>query len=570
MFFSQIKDRSLSILKFVMALFIVVSPTLFGFLDTELSACILFILSGGLYVIRMRKTGQGHVSICQFVMTALLFYAIISTLWADNHSGHYTYILMLSSLIMFFGLVTDYFNESNGEKLQRRIMYMLSLSGTVCALWNFIYWVLALVPYGKKDSFSQGIGNSDFLAVFMLLCIIITYNLIRGNSSGRKALLWMSILVMLFSFVMAGSSVWFLLAVFTVMFLIKRKTNKFFVPMTFLLAGLFLAFVLIFGSGTQQGAVLKDVFGYGTRNFFGHGGGFWSAREMFLGGEFANFRVPGLLAFLYASSGPIGLVAAVALAGRVVFQFLKLKSWASAANIFITIMIMLFPFAQSPVPLFLWTGLIAYNEKDANLSVIKTFRTDTVKFTTYAIGISVILSAAIMCQNFIKISALHKYNTEKYPEAYELYDIAATINPLDSESCRMAARSLYMSENIKERREEALMLIDKAQKRDRNNLENMNIRAKIYYKCGMYEHSYSEYSALAFRVKVNDKYNLEIVKSLYNIICTKEKGSTEAKELYEKMTDVANKTEDLDCREKINNIVDKALIYTKGELAVEK
>ena len=340
--------------------------------------------------------------------------------------------------------------------------------------------------------------------------------------------------------------------------------------MTLVFAGLFLVFVVISGNGTEQGAVFKDVFRYGIKNLFGYGGGFWSAREMFFSSKFTDSAVPGLLAFLCASSGLIGIVCLIALSGRVVLQFLKLKSWASAANIFITVMIMFFPFSQSPVSLFLWIGLIAYNEKDANLSGTRTFKQDTVKLTTYVIAVAAVLSASIMCQNFIKISALYKYEDAKYLEAYEIYNTAATINPLDGESLRMAAKSLYMSGNIKERREEALILIDKAHKRDRYNLENMHIRAQIYYKCEMYELSAREYEVIASKVKVSDSYNLEVVKSLYNIICTKEKGSTEAKELYEKMSDIASKTRDLDYREKINNIADKALIYTKGELAVEK
>lgn len=570
MLFSAIKDRSLTLLKFVMALFIVVAPTLFGFSDIELSACILFILIGFLFVVRMRKTGQGHISICQFVMMTLLFYSIVSVLWADNRNGHCTYILMISSLTMFFGLVTDYLNGNNDEKIQRRMMYMISLGGALCALWNFIYWVVALIPYGKNDCFSEGIGSSDFLAVFMLLCIIITYKLIGGNRPARKIWLVINMLLMIFVFIMTKSSGWFLLLVFTVMFLVTRKTKKFFVPMTLVFAGLFLIFVIIFGSGSVHGTVFKDVFRYGAGNLFGHGGGFWSAREMLSNGKIDGFEIPGLLAFLCASSGIIGLLSCIAMAGRVVFQFLRLKSWASAANVFITVMILFFPLAQSPVPLFLWVGLIAYNEKDANLSKVRTYRPDTVKATTCIIAVAGVLAVTVMGQIFIKINALHKYEDKNYIEAYELYNTAATINPMDGESCRMAAKSLYMSESIKERYTEALMMADKAQKRDRYNLENMHIKAQIYYKCEMYDLSYGEYSALAFRVEANDRYNLEAVKSLYNIIRTKEKGSTEAKEIYDKMTDVAGKTRDLDYKEKINNIVDKALVYTKGELTVEK
>lgn len=570
MLFSAVKDRSLTVLKFVMALFIVVAPTLFGFLNIELSACILFILTGVLYVSRIRKTGQCHISICQFVMMTLLFYSVVSTLWADNKNGHFTYILIISGLIMFFELVSDYFSENNDVKLQRRMMYMLSLSGTLCALWNIIYWVVFLIPYGKKDGFSAGLGNSDFLAVFMLFCIILTYKLMCKNKPLRKALFFVSLLIMVFTFVMTGSFVWFLLLVFAVMFFVTRKTKKLFVPMTLLFAGLFLAFIIVSANMNGQGTVFSDVFKYGIKNLFGHGGGFWTAREMFFSGEYTNVSIPGLFAYLCAATGLTGIIVCVALTGRVVFHFLKLKTWASAANIFITLMIMLLPMAQSPVPVFLWAGLIAYNENDAKLSPVKTIRKDTVKYTTYVIAVSGVLTAVMLCRCLIIMNASHKYENRRYIDAYELYNIAATISPVDAESCRMAAKALYMSDDIKNRHTEAIELVNKAQKRDKYNLENMHIKAQIYYKCEMYELSAQEYMDIASRVAVDSVYNLETVKSLYNIIRTKEKGSVEAKTLYEKMAEIASNTADLDYREKINNIVDKALVYTKGELTVER
>lgn len=569
MLFSEVKDRSLLVLKFVMAVFIVIAPTLFGFLNIELSACILFLLTGILYVVRMRRTGQGHISICQFIIMTLLFYSLVSTLWADNRNAHFTYILVISGAIMFFSLVTDYFYESSDKKVERRMMYMLCLSGTVCALWNFIYWIAELIPYGIKESFCQGLGSSDFLAVFMLLCIIVTYKLIPGNKRIRRTLLVISLILMIFTFVMAGGVGWFLFAVFAAMYFVTRKTKKFFVPMELAFSVIFLIFVLISGSNSEQGMIFKDVFGYGTKNLFGHGG-FWSARELFFSQKYADALVPGLFATLCASSGFVGIICCVCLAGRAVFQFIKLKSWVSAANIFVTVMIMFFPFSQSLIPLFLWVGLLAYNEKAANLSATREFGKDTVKFTTCVIVAISVLTTGLMCQIFIKMNASDKYDNKKYLEAYKLYNTAATINPVDGESARMAAKSLYMSESIENRRQEALLLLDKAQKRDKYNLENRELRAQIYYKCGMYELSAQEYASIAAEVKLNGSYNLEAVKSLYNIIKTKEKGSSEAISLYQRITTVADRTQDLDYKEKINNIADKALVYTKGELAVEQ
>ncbi len=570
MLFTEGKDRSLAVLKIVMALFIVVAPTLFGILNMELSACMLFLLTGLLFLLRIRNTGKGYVSICQFAMMTLLFYSAMSSFWASNKNGHYIYILIISGLIMFFGIITEYFSENSDEKAERRMMYMISLSGAVCGLWNFVYWVAVLLPFGKTESFSQGLGSSSFLAVFMLLSIVITSKLFCGNTRSRKILFVISLFLMAFTFVMTESSGWFLLAIFIVMFVATRKTKKFFVPMTLAFSVLFLIFTIISGSASEQGAVFKDVFRYGVKNLFGNGGGFWSAREIFFTSEYKDASIPGLFAVLCASSGLVGIICSLAVFGRVVFQFIKLKSWVSAANVFVTIMVMLFPLAQSPVALFLWVGLIAYNEKDAELAVLRNFNKDTVKFATWIISVISVFTAVLMCLNFVKMNALKKYNSNNYPASYELYNTVAKINPADAESCRMAAKSIYMSENITDRYAEAVFLTEKAQKWDKYNVENMLIKANVYYKCGMYELSAQGFEKIASGVVVNDRYNLETVKSLYEIICTKEKGSAEAKALYEKMTGIAERTHNLDYKEKINNIVDKALVYTKGELAVEK
>ena len=344
---SKVKDYSSAVLKIVMALFIVVAPTLFGFINMEISACLLFLLMGVLFVVRIRKTGQGHISVCQLAMLVLLLYSAVSTLWVSNRFGHGTYMLIISGLIMFFGMATEYFSENNDEKAQRRIMYMLSLGGVVCALWNFIYWIVALLPFGKKEQFSQGIGNSGFLALFMMLCIIVTYNLIRGNKKSRKILFIISILIMAFVFVMSGNVAWFLLGVFAIMYFSTRRTKKFFVPMTLAFSTVFLIFVLVTGNGATRSVVFNDVFAYGMKNIFGRGGGFWSARRMILGENNLSDSVPGLFASLCAASGIVGIAFCAFLAGRVVFQFIKLKSWACAVNIFITVMVLFMPFSKS-------------------------------------------------------------------------------------------------------------------------------------------------------------------------------------------------------------------------------
>ena len=72
-----------------------------------------------------------------------------------------------------------------------------------------------------------------------------------------------------------------------------------------------------------------------------------------------------------------------------------------------------------------------------------------------------------------------------------------------------------------------------------------------------------EYTTISDLVKNNSKYNFAAVEALYKIIESTSEGSPEAREIYEKMVGISQRTEDLDYREKINNISDKALVYTR-------
>ena len=147
--------------------------------------------------------------------------------------------------------------------------------------------------------------------------------------------------------------------------------------------------------------------------------------------------------------------------------------------------------------------------------------------------------------------------------AYSLYNSASIINPFDSESAFMAAQSLYNSESVEKFYTEAIELADKAGKRDKDNLFCNKLKAQIHYACGRYDMAVQEYTYISSRAKVNDEYNLMLVEALYEIIQENPEGSAEAVEVYDKIVEIAKNTENPDYREKINNIADKALVYTR-------
>ena len=73
-----------------------------------------------------------------------------------------------------------------------------------------------------------------------------------------------------------------------------------------------------------------------------------------------------------------------------------------------------------------------------------------------------------------------------------------------------------------------------------------------------------------FAAKVNEKYNLALSKTLYKIVQKNPKGSSETKRAYEEILTIAQETQNLDYRKEINDIADKALVFTKGELTDEE
>ncbi len=564
------KNRTFSVLQAVMALFITIVPALLGFLDRTAGAYMLFLVTGVLFIMRIKSTRNIYVSICNFIFLILLFYSTVSLIWVNNRNGHVEYMTMITGLMLFFCLTADYFSESNDEKIHRRMMYMVAISCAICAAVNILYWIICLVPYGKADNFSQGLGSSDFLAAFMIVGILITLKLMVNNKKRRIALFSVFLVMMAFVFYMAKSSIAVIfVAMMAGIYYLTRKSKRFFVPLTLSLATVFLIAVIAIVNANGQFAVFKDVFEYGIRHIFGNGGGFWSGGEMFLKSGYENAALPGLFAVLCGASGLVGIICALGITARAVVQFVKIKSWACAVNLFLTVMIMILPLAENSVCLFLWVGLTAYNEKESEFMVKRTFEKKALSKLVTITVVATIISAVLLCQAFIKMSAYNNLKKGKYLEAYELYCAAATLNFTDGESCRMAAYAMNESDMIQTRSKEALDLLDKAGKRDKYNLQNYVIRAQVYFNCGMYEMSAKEYEIVASKAVVNDRYNLLMVKSLYKIVERQEKGSPETKALYDKMVEIAKNTENLDYREEINNIADKALVYTKGELNVE-
>lgn len=571
MLFTIDKNKSLSLLQAVMALFIVLAPSAMAMLPANSVVYTLFIIFALIFMLRIKKTQRVYISPMHFVILPLLCYALIASVWAKNKEGHLMYVFIILAAVFFLSSAIDYFKESNCENLRRRMMYLFLSSGTLCALTNVFYWLLYIIPVAGKDAFSYGVGSSDFLSVFMLLCIMCALFLIKSNAPSRRKMLIPMLLIMLFVFVMAKSLIgWVTALLICITAVSSKQSEKMLLPVSLIsavvLAGIAIAVATLMPWGEFSG----DLFSLGCAHPFGSGGGVVSAQALYGTRIYPGDISAGLMATLFAQSGVIGLICCVAVILRVLIHFFKLKNIESLVCLFLLILLMVLPLGKNYAMLFLWIGLFAYNEQSLSMCVGRSIKSNFLQKAVYTPAALSAIAAVLFTQCFMRAYAHLSFKNENYMSAYGVYRAAAAINITDSESCRLAAACLRKGADIKAQRDEAIALIDKAVKRDGNNLENIVEKARIYYACEEYDLCAQQYRIASRRANVNEKYNLSLAKTLYKIVQKNPRGSSETKRAYEEILSIAQETQNLDYRKEINDIADKALIFTKGELGSEE
>lgn len=571
MLFTIDKNKSLAFLQAVMALFIVLAPTALAMLPAHSDVYALFIVFALVFLMRIKKTQRVYFSPMHFVLLAFFCYTLISSIWAKNKEGHLLYIFITAAAVFFLGNAIDYFKESNCENLRRRMMYLFLSSGTLCALINVSYWLLYIIPVAGKEAFSYGIGSNDFLAVFMLICMMCAICLIRSTAPSRRKMLIPMLIIMLFVFVMAKSLTgWVMALLICIIAASSKQSEKMFLPISLIsvviLAGIAVAASTLMPWGDLSG----DLFALGCRHPFGSGGGVISAQALYGVKAYPKDSTAGLMAMLFAQSGIVGLICCGAVILRVLTHFFKLKNIESLISLFILTLLMILPFGKNYAVFFLWIGLFAYNENSLSMCVGRNVKKDFLQKMIYLLAAFSAIAAVLFAQCFMRAYGNVCFENENYMSAYSVYRAAAAINIADSESCRMAAASLRKGADIKAQRDEAVALVDKAIKRDTGNLENTVEKARIYYACEEYDLCAQQYRIASQQAVRNEKYNLSLAKTLYKIVQKNPKGSSETKRAYEEILSVAQETHNLDYRKEINDIADKALIFTKGELASEE
>ena len=571
MLFTIDKNKSLALLQAVMAFFPVLAPSVLELFPVHSGVYALFIVFTLIFTVRIKKTQRVYFSPVHLVLLPFLGYVIISSLWAKNNEGHLLYTFIIMTVIVFLSTAIDYFKESSSDNINRRMMYLLLSSGTLCAVINIAYWFLYILPVGGKNTFSFGMGTNDFLAVFMLFCMMCALALIKSNSQKRRRFIILGFIIMLFVFVMSKSLIGFIAAILICVITISSKqSEKMFLPVSLISVAVLAGISIAVSTVMPWGEFTGDLFDLFLSRPMGSGGGVVGAQTLYASKAYGKDISAPISALIIAQSGILGAVCTVAIYLRTLIHFLKLRNESSLISLLVLTLMMILPFGNSYAVLFLWLGLFACNEQSLSMCMVRNFKSSSLEKTVYTLAVVTTVCALLFMQCFMRVCADKKFNNEDYMSAYSIYRAAAAINISDSESCRMAAKSLRKGAEIKAMRDEAVALIDKAIKRDETNLENIVEKARIYSACEEYDLCAQQYRIASRSAKVNEKYNLALSKTLYKIVQKNPKGSSETKRAYEEILTIAQETQNLDYRKEINDIADKALVFTKGELTDEE
>ena len=575
MLFNITKQNSLAFIQIFVAVLILTVPSFLSLLSLKGGVYITFTVSAFLMLIRIKANEKIILSLKHTVYILLIAFGLISLLWISNISGHFVYLFGIGAVCVLTALLKEYFIENTGESFKRRIAYLISISGVTYCLYNIIYWITVVVPVAGNNGFTRGLISRDFSGIFIVISIACTVSLYKGNSKFRKFLISFSLILMAFCLLMTKSCMaWVFAVAFSLLLILKnvfsKKTSKYTVFSSFVIVLYFIGTLIIALAG-EKGNVFSDVFSFALKHPFGAGGGFLSAKDTFTDYPQIEQTGTGLFLYLFSSSGVFGVLSCLVLVIRSVRTFIKLKNTESAIGILCLITLLWLPFGQSFAAVILVMGLNTYNEYCADLNLKLQLKQKRIKRLVNIVSVLLAVTASLTVLSFMEMSADRDFESGRYMEAYETYKTVSTIDVFDSRCSEMSALCVLNDKTLRTSiSDDALKLIDKAIKYDRNNLSHYETKAEIHFACGNFNEAAAQYRDILKKSAVNDKYNLSMTKVLYEIIVGNPKGSSETKRAYEEIVNIAQLTENLDIKKEINDLADKALVYTKGELSDER
>lgn len=560
MYYNKEKNISKSVLALFTALYIIFMPSVadsFGKVGLFSVASIMLCL----FAWRIYVTEKIYYSSISPLFIALTVYVALTSFTAQNRDGHFYYFIISVVATIAIILLGDYFFNSPKEKLDKRLMYMISASGALCATVNTIYWFTYMLPIGENVGFAKGIGGNILLCVFMFFSILCTLIILRTVGGRRKVGLILMMLPILFVLIMTKSvrAIVFCIMIIAILIIRKKCRDK-----AFTISVILSAVIVPFLMGDIYSTPFKDAIMIGFKTPFGIGGGGFLAGQQFFASEFYKAQELCCAAQVVSASGIIGAAICVLLLLRETDIFLKSKSVVSAVSLLITVCLLFVPIAQSGVIVVLWMGILSYNEY--SIGSVKITNVKKVKEKALALLFAAIFVVFVFCQSLISLRGDELCKKGDYKAALNFYRAASAISITDSESCAKAAVCIRKTDGSIT---EAVNYIDKAIARNKNEVRYLAEKARIYEAYGNFIDAEAVWKTVIVKAPYNSDFKLSTAKLIFKSLKQTEKGHAEAKKKYSDILEVANMTEDLEVKKKINDIADKALSYTKGELKNE-
>ena len=564
--FKTEKVQSIQLLKIVFAVIISALPAMLA-LTGSIGLYVMLAVFCGLLAYRIYDAKKIYMPFFATILLAFFVYALISSIWMKDSAGHLLYLTLIVAIITFSALFADYLNKNNDGNLYGRIIYMISVSSFFVSIVNIGVWFIDYIPDGRKYNFAEGFNSNDELGIFMVLALSCIKTLFKKGSKHRKKLIVMTVFD-LFTLLMTRSVPTLLfVAILCAVYLLRNKGRKTYISMITLLTS---GFILVIITNITKNSAFGDCIKAGLTSPFGLGGGGFISGLQGLSSSYYLKADVGLIALITAASGILGLILCLFLLIRQMYTALKMCNLFSVITYTLTLFIFIIPYKGIATSLIILAALITYNENLLKpISFVSISKDRVKKIVTILLVIAVLyISAGFGAA--MKNTAYTLYKNKDYLEAYSWYKVSATINITDDESCVMAAKCLRKSGAADEYEEEAVKYLDKAIKRSKNNAENLAEKARLFSSCERYDRAIVQWDTAIASAPYNDNYKLELSKVLYKVIKINEKGSSETKEAYKKLLAVSESTQNLDIKKEINDIADKALTYTKGELKDEE
>lgn len=551
------------LLELLAAAFILLGPTVLEGAVGGWGLYAMFILTAAVFVIRLIETGKLHISVNILLCGLCLGYAVPVTFWAAGRYFHIRLIFTALTVTMGAMLTGDYLQLEKDRNIGARLIRMLSVSALLCAAWNIVSWAV-LDRFSMEEAFSAGLGNSDLLGLFMLIglwCSVVTF----GRSKSSRGSLFVAGLPMLFVMIMSRSLLTGLFGgLFVLCYFVKKRQKLLCVFFGLVAAGSAVAMILF--DAARNMIPFADGLLRGMINPAGLGGGGFVLRQGQYQSVYYEISRLGTGADMSSSLGLAGLLAALGFICWTVYLAFSRRSWHCAFGALLCVFAFIIPLGGSLAAMVLLMGALVYGEWrqecvwTANLKKSRSV-------VSALLVILAVYSCVLTVGEWSKVSGIKRLTSDPRSAVQKL-TTAANLNPLDGESCFLAAqgyRQLYGNEKLRNDIVNAEYYIELAIDREEDCARYYALQACIKADSGDLAAAIELDRRAGELAPLWEDCRIQTAEHLYQLIQTTERGGRQAQIYHQEILELSDEVSDMDKKKIINDYEVKAQPYTRRE-----